>query len=705
MNIAQTTRHGAVAVIHFGEPPVNTLGHRTRAALTTAIEQAVADTTVTAIVVTGNNGLFSGGADIREFGTATMLAGPRLLDLIHAVDSSVKPVVAAIEGTCVGGGLELALGCHYRVATQDARLAFPEIKLGLLPGAGGSQRLPRLVGIEAAINMILSGEMVPAASFDGTALLDRVVREDAVGEAIRLAGEKAAQIAASAGLPKASDRQVPAGDRDALIGFARTAAKARFPGLPAPLRCLDAIEAAAAGPWAEGFETEQRLFGELMMTPESRALRHAFLAERAAAHIPDVPRSTPVREIRSAAIIGAGTMGSGIAISFLNAGIPVRLLDVGREALDRGVAHIRATYASQIKRGRLKPAEAEVRERLLRPTLDYAELESADIAVEAVFEDFDVKAGVLTSLDRVLRPGAILATNTSTLDVDRLASVTARPGDVVGTHFFSPAHVMRLLEVVRGKATAADVLATTMRLAKKLGKTAVVSGVCDGFIGNRMIEQYLRQALFMLEEGASPARIDAAIEGFGFAMGPFRMSDLAGNDIGWQIRKRRAIDQPRLVYSALADRLCELGRFGQKTGRGWYDYKPGSRQAHGSSAVEELIVAHRRALGIAPRVIDSREIVDRLVYALINEGARILEEGIAYRASDIDVVYLKGYGFPAWRGGPMRYADEVGAYHVLQRLRELARNRHGDPDFWRAAPLIERIAVTGGTFDSLVSGL
>lgn len=701
---AQVTQEGTVAVIRFGGPPVNSLGQVIRLALAAAVSQMLADSTVTAIVLAGHDGSFSGGADIRELGTPAALGGPRLRDLIDAVESSSKPVVAAIEGVCLGGGLELALGCHYRVAAADALLGFPEVKLGLLPGAGGTQRLPRLVGVEASINMILSGESVRASSFEGAPLLDLIVHDDVVGAAVRLAAEKSAQIAAGARLPRTRERETREGDVDALIGFARVTARSRVPSLPAPMRCLDAIRAAASRSFAEGLETEQRLFSELIVTPESRALRHAFLARRAATRVGDVPESMPIRDIRTAAIVGAGTMGAGIAISFLSAGIPVLLLDVERAALDRGVAHIRETFASQVKRGRLTLAEVERRERLLTPTLDYADLGTADIAIEAVFESFDVKASVFAMLDGVMRPGAILATNTSSLDVDRLAASTSRPGDVIGTHFFSPAHVMKLLEVVRGKATSRDVLATTLRLARALGKTAVVAGVCDGFIGNRMIEQYLRQALFMLEEGAGPSDIDGAIERFGFAMGPFRMSDLAGNDVGWYVRRRRSIEQPGLVYSALADRICELGRFGQKTGSGWYDYAPGSRQALPSRAVEELILAHRRALDLTPRQIDSREIVDRLVYALVNEGARILGEGIASRASDIDVVYLSGYGFPAWRGGPMWYADELGIYHLLQRMREFASNPHGDSAFWSPAPLIERIATAGGTFGSVEVG-
>ncbi|MBS0395012.1 MAG: enoyl-CoA hydratase/isomerase family protein, partial [Proteobacteria bacterium] len=640
----------------------------------------------------------SAGADIKEFGTPAMLGAPNLHNVITAVESCPKPVVAAIEGTCLGGGLELALGCHYRVASEGAKLGLPEVKIGLLPGAGGTQRLPRLIGVENAINVILGGEPVPAKLFKGSPLLDAVVEGDPVPAAVKLAAEKAA---AGGKLPRARDLRVRGANIEAILGFARTTVGATFPNFPAPLKCLDAIEAAAGKPFDEGLATERQLFAELMMTPVSRALRHAFFAERAAAKIPDVPESTPVRAIKSAAVIGAGTMGTGIAINFLNAGIPVFLLEVGQEALDKGVARIRDTYAGQVKKGRLKPADAEAKAQLLKPTLKYEDIGQADIVIEAVFEDLGVKEKVFRTLDGVMKPGAILATNTSTLDVDRIAAFTKRPGDVVGTHFFSPANIMKLLEVVRGKLTAKDVLATTMKLAKTLRKTAVVSGVCDGFIGNRMIEQYSRQALFMVDEGASPAEIDAAIEKFGFAMGPFRMSDLAGNDIGWHIRKRRALEHPDLKYSKVADKLCELGRFGQKTGAGWYDYKPGDRSAYPSKVVDELIAAHRQSLGLPGRRLEAREIVDRLVYALVNEAARILEEGIAQRASDVDIVYLTGYGFPVWRGGPMCYADEVGVYGVAQRMRELARNPYGDPGFWTPAPLIQRLAAEGRAFNSV----
>ena len=693
--------HQTVAVVRFGESPVNSLGSTTRRDLVDAIDAAAADSRIEGIVIAGNNHLFCAGADIKEFGKPAMMAAPNLRDVVTAVETCAKPVVAAIEGSCLGGGLELALACHFRVASDSAKLGLPEVKIGLLPGAGGTQRLPRLIGLEAAINVIVGGEPLPAKQFEGTPLLDRLVAGDPLPAAIQLAAEEGAASAVADKLPKARDRPVSGSNNAALLAFARTMIRSTRPNMPAPLKCLEALEAAVTMPFEAGLAVEQQLFEELLATPVGRALRHAFFAERAAAKIPDVPESTLTRKIERAAVIGAGTMGIGITINFLNAGLPVFLLETSRDALDRGVARIHDTYASQVKKGTLKPADVSSRLAMLVPTLTYEAIGSADIVVEAVFEEMGVKEKVFRALDSVMQPGAILATNTSTLDVNRIAAFTQRPADVIGTHFFSPAHLMKLLEIVRGAATSKEVLATTLQLAKTLRKTAVVARVCDGFIGNRMVEQYLRQAFFMLDEGAGPAEVDSAIEQFGFAMGPFRMSDLAGNDIGWHIRKRRAAEQPDLLYSRVPDKLCELGRFGQKTGAGWYDYRPGDRTAHSSKVVEDLIRNHRQSLDLTPRKIDSREIVDRLVYALVNEAAKILEEGIAQRASDIDVVYLTGYGFPVWRGGPMCYADEVGVYGVAQRMRELARNPYGDPGFWTPAPLIERLAKEGRAFNQV----
>ncbi|MDE2294999.1 MAG: enoyl-CoA hydratase/isomerase family protein [Gammaproteobacteria bacterium] len=690
---------GRVAVVTFGEPPVNSLGLTTRRDLAAALDAAITDPATAAIVLGGANGLFSAGADITEFGTPKMLAAPNLIDLIALIEASPKPIVAAIEGTCLGGGFEIALGCNYRVAGSGARLGLPEVKLGLLPGAGGTQRLPRLVGVEPALNLILSGEPVPATAFKGSPLLDRIVEGPVVAAAVELANAKVEELSGRAP-PRVRNRPLREPALDAFLGFARNSIKAAFPNYPAPLAIVDAIASAATQDFDAGIAAERRWFSELLHGPVSGALRHLFFAERAAAKIPDVPESTPLREVKRVGVIGAGTMGTGITINFLNAGIPVVLLELGREALDKGVARIAETYEGQVRKGRLTKEDALARRSLLDATLNYPDLAECDLVIEAVFEDMDVKRQVFERLDASLKPGAILASNTSTLDLDRIAAVTKRPSDVIGMHFFSPANVMKLLEVVRGRATGKDVLATVMKLARTIRKTAVVSGVCDGFIGNRMLEQYLRQALFMLDEGASPAEIDRAIEGFGFAMGPFRMSDLAGNDIGWHIRKRRYADTPTMVYSRIADRVCELGRLGQKTGSGWYDYRPGDRNAQPSAVVDELISSYRAELGLVPRKFTKAEIVDRLVYALVNEGAKILDEGIATRASDIDLVYLYGYGFPAWRGGPMGYADAVGAFSVVHRMAEFARNPHGDPAFWTPAPLLARLAASGGAFNS-----
>ena len=683
-----------VAIITFGNPPVNGLSHAVRTELAAALERAATDTSVRAIVLTGAGGLFSGGADIREFGTPAMTSEPTLSRLIELLDRSGKPVIAAIAGTCLGGGLELALAAHHRVAHADARLGLPEVKLGLLPGAGGTQRLPRLVGVSTAIDMITSGEPVPARQLAATALLDRVVEGDAVAAAVDLA---MSSDLATRPPRRTRDILLAQPDLPALCEAARARVKAQRLSLSAPLRAIDAIEAAAR-PFEDGLAIERRAFLELMQTPESKALRYTFFAERAAGKVAGLADSTPIRPLERAAVIGAGTMGAGIAVCLLNAGILVWLLEADQEALDRGLARIAGIYDAQVKKGKLSESERGRRLARLTPVLSYDGIGHADIVIEAVFESMDSKRQVFTALDRVMKPGAILATNTSTLDVNRIAGFTRRPQDVLGTHFFSPANVMRLLEVVRGTATAPDVLATVLKLGKTLRKVAVVSGVCDGFIGNRMLEQYTKQASYLVEEGASPEQVDGAIEAFGFAMGPFRVGDLVGNDISWSIRKRRRAERPGYRFSLLPDLLCELGRFGQKTGGGWYDYPDGPGKPKPSQVVADLIAAHRAELGITPRPVGDGEIVDRLVYALVNEGARILEEGIASRASDIDVVYLTGYGFPAVRGGPMFHADLIGLNAVRQRILDFARNPHGDPAFWTPAPLLDRLADAGGKF-------
>ncbi len=688
---------GDVAVITMDNPPVNGLGSALRRGIAEGVRQAQGDPKVRAIVLIGSGKGFSGGADIREFGTPKTFAEPNLMSVIRQIEASPKPVIAAITGVCMGGGLELALGCHYRVVTPGAQIALPEVKLGLLPGAGGTQRLPRVVPFETALNMIVSGEHVNSDKLKGTKLFDEFVDGDAL-----LAGAKAFArkvVADNRGLPKIRDLKVDYPNADGYIAFARTTVNAVAKNFPAPGKCVEAVAAAAKQPFDEGLKTERRLFLELMQTPEAKALQHAFFAERAASKIPDVPEDTPTRPIATAAVIGAGTMGGGIAMNFANAGIPVTVLEAKQEALERGLATIRKNYESSAKKGRLKPEDVGKRMGLIKPTMSYDDLKNADIVIEAVFEDMPVKETVFKQLDEVMKRGAILATNTSTLDVNKIAAFTKRPQDVIGTHFFSPANVMRLLEIVRGDKTAKDVLATTMQLSKKIKKVGVVSGVCDGFIGNRMIEQYSRQAGYMVEEGASPQQVDRAIEKFGFAMGPFRMGDLAGNDVGWYIRKRRYQERPDMKYPKIADRICELGRFGQKTGAGFYRYEPGKRDAIPDPIVDELIAKHRADIGVKPRKLSDDEIVHRLVFALVNEAAKILEEGIALRASDIDVIYLTGYGFPLFRGGPMQYADQYGLYNVVARMQEFAANPHGDPSFWTPAPRLARLAAEGKTFN------
>jgi 3-hydroxyacyl-CoA dehydrogenase len=688
--------HDRVAVIALDNPPLNGLNHELRTGVATGIDKASADAAIDAVVILGAGKAFSSGADIREFNTPKSTAEPSLRTLIRIAESSAKPVVAAIGGICMGGGLELALGCHFRVASPGAKIALPEVKLGLLPGAGGTQRLPRAIGVEAALNMIVSGATVSPEGFKDTKLVDAIIVDDLLEGALAFARKV---VAERRPLTLLRDVKIDYPNADAFFQFARNSVGPLTKNYPAPLKCIDAVAAAVAKPLDEGLAFERALFMQLVQTPESRALRHAFFAERAAAKITDVPEKTPARPIASVAVIGAGTMGGGITMNFLSAGLPVTLLETTQEALDKGVATIRRNYEGSVKRGKLTAEKLQQTIALLKPTLSYDDIRNADLVIEAVFEDMAVKQAVFEKLDAAAKAGAILATNTSTLDVNKIAAFTKRPEDVVGMHFFSPANVMKLLEVVRGSKTAGDVLVTVMQVAKKINKTAVVSGVCDGFIGNRMIEQYLRQAMFLLEEGASPGQVDRALERFGMAMGPFRMSDLAGNDVGWYIRKRRYSEKPNVVYSRIADRLCELGRFGQKTGLGWYRYEAGKRDAMPDPAVDALIVGYRKELGIESRKIADDEIVERCILALVNEGARILEEGIAQRASDIDMVYLAGYGFPLYRGGPMLYADTLGLYNVVRSMVQLSREARVDAAFWQPAPLLARLASEGKTFN------
>ncbi len=693
---------GNVAVITLNNPPVNGLGHATRLGIADGLAAAQADPAIKAIIITGAGKAFSGGADINEFGTPKALGEPNLLTVILALEASNKPTIAAIHSVCMGGGLELALGCNYRVASPGVQVALPEVKIGLLPGAGGTQRLPRVLGVENALNMIVSGTAMKSevlAKIPGQKLFDRIIEGDLMEGALAFAAEVADEAAKKKGpLPLVRNLRAEHPNPDAYFQFARNTVGAMSRNFPAPLKCVEAVAAAVGKRFEEGMRVERELFMALMFTPESKALRHTFMAERATAKIPDVPADTPLRKIAKVAVIGAGTMGGGITMNFLNAGIPVVVLETSQAALDKGLGVVRKNYEAQVTKGKLTLDKLDQRIALLSTTLNYADLKDADLVIEAVFEEMGVKETVFRKLDEVMKPGAILASNTSTLDLNRIAEFTKRPQDVIGMHFFSPANVMRLLEVVRGAKTAKDVLATVMALGKTIKKTCVVSGVCDGFIGNRMIEQYSRQAGFLLDEGCTPAQVDQAAEKFGFAMGPFRMGDLAGNDIGWAIRKRRYVEKPDVRYSKTADLLCELGRFGQKTGAGWHDYKPGKRDAIPSPVVVEMLDKHRAAQGITPRKIGDDEIIHRLVLALVNEGAKIVEEGIALRASDIDIIYLTGYGFPAHRGGPMCYADSVGLYNVVAAMKRFAQNPQDDAKFWQPAPLLTRLAAEGKTF-------
>ena len=696
MAFADYTSQGAVAVITLKNPPVNALGVGLRAAIAEGVERAADDASIQAVVIAGSGNVFCGGADVSEFGLPIMSASPSLWDLFALIENSRKPVIAAINGLALGGGLEMAMSCHYRIAAESAQLGQPEVKLGLLPGAGGTQRLPRLVGVERALNMIVSGNPVSARDLAGTDLLDLTTDGDVPAAAVKFAERV---IAEKMPLKKARDLKIDLPNAEAFLKFSRGAVAPLAKNYPAPLKCIDAVEAAVLKPFDEGMKFEQTLFIELMNTTESKALRHAFFAMRAAAKIPDVPAGTPLRPIKSVAVIGAGTMGGGIAMNFSNAGIPVTMLETTQAALDKGLGIIKKNYESTLKKGRLTQDEFDKRIKKITGTLSYDDIKSADLIIEAVFEDMQVKQQVFEKLDKVAKSGAILASNTSTLDVNKIAGFTQRPQDVIGLHFFSPANVSKLLEIVRGAKSAKDVVATSMAVSKQIKKVGVISGVCDGFIGNRMMNAYFRQMELLLDVGALPEQIDKALEKFGFAMGPFRVSDLAGNDILWYIRKRQYLEYPERVFSKTPDRICELGRFGQKTGAGWYDYKPGDRSAIPSDLVNKIVLEESAKSGLSRRKISDEEIVQRALYSLINEGARILEEKIALRASDIDVVYLTGYGFPDFRGGPLFYADTVGLPNILRTMREFAKGYQ--PDAWEPAPLLKQLAAEGRTFAGL----
>lgn len=679
---------GDIAVITVNSPPVNALSQAVRAGIADGVAKAVADDAIKGIALVCDGRTFIAGADITEFGKPPK--EPNLRAVHETMEDCPKPMVAGIHGTALGGGLETGLACHYRIALPSARVGLPEVKLGILPGAGGTQRLPRLVGVEKAIEMICTGDMIGAEEAEILGVVDMVVTGDLRAETIKYAREIAA---GNAGLVKVRDRddRVSAVDPEVFDKARATWAKKKR-GFMAPQNCISAIEAATKLDFDAGLARERALFQELMDSDQSAAQRHFFFAERQANKIPDVPRDTPVREINAAAILGAGTMGGGIAMNFANAGIPVTIIEQNAEALERGLGVIRRNYESTAKKGRITRDDVEKRMALLTGSLTLEDAREADIVIEAVFENMEIKKEIFTELDRICKAGAILATNTSTLDVDEIAAVTTRPQDVIGLHFFSPANVMKLLEEVRGEKTAKDVIATCMGLAKRIGKVPVMVGVCHGFVGNRMLHAYFDQAFALLYEGAQPEDVDKAIYEFGMAMGPFAMSDLAGLDVSWRIRQEKGQTNP------IADRLCEMGRFGQKTQAGYYRYEDGSRTPIPDPEVAKVVEEEGLRLHNQRREIGADEIVERCMLALVNEGAKILEEGIALRASDIDVVYVYGYGYPVHRGGPMFWADLMGLDTVLEKIK--AFHAAGKGDVWTPAPLIERLVAEGKSFQA-----
>ena len=679
-----------IAVIRVKNPPVNAISHGVRVGLVAALDR-VAASDAQAVVLTGDGRGFSGGADISEF-SGPPTGGPDFNDIIERCERSTKPIVAAIHGIALGGGLELALGCAWRVAAANAQLGLPEVKIGILPGAGGTQRLPRLIGPKAAVERIVAGDPVSGAVAKSLGIVDALIDGDLVDGAIAFARSVIGKP-----VTLVRDRTDKIANTDpALFAVLRADIAKRARNLIAPLKIVDAVEAACTLPFDQGLAAERRLFQDCVVSPQSRALVHAFFAERDVSKIPDVPATTPLRPIAKAAIIGAGTMGGGISMSFINAGIPVTVIDVDAAGLERGLGRIRDNYAVSVSKGRMDQAQMDRRMALLTPTTDIAAIADADIIIEAVFEQMDIKLDIFRKIDSLAKPGAILATNTSMLDVNRIAAETRRPQDVVGLHFFSPANVMRLLEVVRGAQTAKDVLATVVAMARTIKKIPVVVGVCDGFVGNRMVEPYFREAEFLVAEGASPAEVDRALTDYGLAMGPFAMSDLAGVDVRWAVAKRLgALRDPAERYSDLVGLLGEAGRFGQKTGAGFYRYEPGSRTPIPDPAVDAFIAADAKRQGVKRRAITPGEIVKRCLYALVNEGADILEEGIAARSGDIDIIYINGYGFPAYRGGPMFAAEMIGLDKVYAEI-EGFHQTFGS--HWRPSRLLARLAREGKGF-------
>ncbi len=696
-------KDGEVAIITVNNPPVNALSPGVPEGIRAAVESISTDDEIKAAVLIGGGSTFIAGADIKEFGKVTSgeKKGGSLLPLLTLIEDCPKIMIAAIHGTAFGGGLEVAMALHYRVAAPAAQVGQPEVKLGIIPGAAGTQRLPRLAGIARAVEMCAFGEPVRALDALECGIVDRIIEGDLLAGAVEFAREI---IAKNEQPPRTRERDEKLGDDETnaqiFAAARRQAAKTRR-GQTAPIAAIDAVEAATRLSFDEGCQKEAELFRETLFGDQSKALIHVFFGEREVARIPDVPKETPRIEINRAAVVGAGTMGGGIAMNYANAGIPVLLKETSQEMLDRGLATITKNYANSVKKGRFTQEVMDRRMALITPTLNYEGFEEADIVTEAVFEGMELKKEVFTELDKVCKPGAILASNTSTLNIDEIASVTSRPRQVIGHHYFSPANVMRLLEIVRGKATSKEVIATSMALAKRLKKVGVLVGNCRGFVGNRMLAPYGREAQFLVEEGARPEAVDGALYKFGLAMGPLAMGDLAGLDVGWRIRKEyKHLEDPNVRHPMIADHLCEMGRYGQKTGAGWYRYDE-NRRATADPEVEKLIEEAAAEAGIERREIGEDEIIERTMYALVNEGAKILDEGFALRAVDIDIIYVNGYGYPAWRGGPMWYADTVGLKKVYDRITEF-HARHGQ--LWEPAPLLKLLAEQGKTFADFDKG-
>ncbi|MBM3649960.1 MAG: 3-hydroxyacyl-CoA dehydrogenase [Alphaproteobacteria bacterium] len=687
---------GRIGILTVNNPPVNALAAAVRDGIKDGVEAFARDPNIDAIVLIGGGRTFIAGADIREFGKPPK--GANLNDVIATMENCPKIVVAALHGTPLGGGLETALGAHYRVSLPTTRVGLPEVHLGLLPGAGGTQRLPRLTGAKYALDAIISGRHIPAAEAKSKGIVDAIIDGDLLKGAVAHAQMLVAQKA-----PRRRVRDLAAAlESPDLFKETEKAIARRARGFKAPWNIIKCVQAAVELPFDEGMKRERELFVELLVSSESAAQRYYFFAEREAAKVLDVPADTPQREVKAAGIIGAGTMGGGIAMNFANAGIPVTLLEVKQEALDRGLKTIRSNYENTAKRGGMKAEDVDKRMALIKPTLSYDDLKDVDVVIEAVFETMEVKEGVFKQLDAVAKPGAILATNTSGLDVNQIATYTKRPGDVIGMHFFSPANVMKLLENVRGKATEKDVIATVMTLSKKIGKIPVLVGVCEGFVGNRMLRQRGIQSAYMLEEGALPHQIDKVVYDYGFPMGPFAMSDLAGNDVGWRIRQgKKEKEQRNVRYTGyIADAICELGRFGQKTGAGYYKYNLPDRTPIADPEVEKIIAETSQKLGITRRAISDQEILERCFYPMVNEGAKILAEGMAQRSLDIDVIWVNGYGWPVYRGGPMWWADNVVGLKTIHDALLKYRDASGDP-FWEPAPLLKKLVQEGKKFSTV----